>query len=71
MRLPPQIEREISLIEAEYAARRGQQAGYPRLRGLRSVIEDFMREAGVNWEGKRPPPAHRERPKFYVEEGDL
>jgi hypothetical protein len=71
MRLPDRIEHEIRAIELQIAAETRQMAGYPQLRGLRSAIEDFMREVGVDWEGKRPPPARRERPAFYCEEGDL
>lgn len=33
------IERELQAIESEYASRGGQQAGSPRLRGLRCAIE--------------------------------
>ena len=39
MRLPDAIERDLKAIEDEYASRGGQQAGTPRLRGLRASIE--------------------------------
>lgn len=47
MRLPDRIEREIKLIEMEYAARPGQHAGTPRLRSLRYAIEDFLKT--IKW----------------------
>ena len=37
------IERELQTIEAEYASQGGQQAGFPRLRGLRGAIEVEVR----------------------------
>ena len=39
MKLPEDIEREIREAELACGAQGGQQAGLPRLRGLRSVIE--------------------------------
>jgi hypothetical protein len=52
MKLPSDIEREIKAIELECAARGGQQAGTPRLRGLRSSCETLQQrltslEAGI------------------------
>lgn len=46
MKLPTTIEHELQAIEAEYASRGGQQAGNPRLRGLRSSIETTLHELG-------------------------
>ena len=39
MKLPENIERDLREIEAEYAARGGQQAGTPRVRAIRASIE--------------------------------
>jgi hypothetical protein len=44
MKLPKVIEDEIRLIEDEMRARGGQQAGTPRLRGLRGAIESVLQE---------------------------
>ena len=46
MKLPDTIERDLQAIEAEYAARGGQQAGTPRLRGLRASIEIALQHLG-------------------------
>ena len=39
MILPPNIERDLQAVELELSSRGGQQAGPPRLRGLRASIE--------------------------------
>jgi hypothetical protein len=44
MKLPDVIEREIREIETALGAQGGQQAGPPRLRGLRSAIEQQTAE---------------------------
>lgn len=57
MKLPVDIEREIQLVEADYASRGGQQAGNARLRGLRSAIEAELRtkaEAGKVFSAMTP-----------------
>lgn len=51
MRLPDRIEHEIRALEAGIAAETHQHAGTPRLRGLRYAVEEFMREARVDWQG--------------------
>lgn len=43
MKLPENVERDLQAIESEYDARGGQQAGTPRLRGLRASIEEALR----------------------------
>ena len=47
MKLPDAIERDLREIEAEYAQRGGQQAGTPRLRGLRASIEIELRRKRI------------------------
>jgi hypothetical protein len=58
MRLPDKIENEIRELEMQIDARPGQHAGNARLRSLRHAIENFMRRANVNWEGKHPHPSY-------------
>lgn len=47
------IERELQAIEAEYASQGGQQAGLPRLRGLRGAIEVEVRRLRAEVDGQR------------------
>ena len=42
MKLPEDIERELLDIETALGAWSGQQAGFPKLRGLRGAIERHM-----------------------------
>lgn len=42
MKLPKPIEDDLKAIERDLGSRGGQQAGVPRLRGLRSSIEDEL-----------------------------
>jgi len=46
MKLPDELERELQAIEADYAARGGQQAGASRLRGLRAALDAIPATVG-------------------------
>lgn len=52
MRLPPRIEHELRELESYLAATTRQQAGSPRLRAIRSAIEEFMRDNNLKWDTK-------------------
>lgn len=57
MRLPNNIEKAITSIEADYMAYTKQHAGTPRLRELRWAIEEFMRKNSLKWDSGAEEPA--------------